>query len=154
MGELGGPKCFSKDTDRTKNCNLFEACPAINYNFDLSFQTCTDGKAGIFSKFKDLQVRVNPGVICDGAGLEGAEELTLTESQISDAVNDELPKKAEDAAPPLCTKGLDLFGLLNCQTPRLIAIETAGDPNFKDWLGITCTSGPPIFNDPPRQCQQ
>lgn len=36
-----------------------------------------------------------------------------------------------------CTNGLNVDGLVSFSNPRLITIETDGDPTFQDYLGLT-----------------
>ena len=63
--------------------------------------------------------------------------------------------------------GVDLFAALGianpascgpatpCNAGPIPINETDGNPAFRDWLGVTCDSGPPTAaqNQPPRDCQ-
>ena len=81
-----------------------------------------------------------PGVLCKVGGFIGTDHQILDESATTDVVQQELPAKAAAAAPPFCMKGFDLDGLVKCDDAKttLLTIETDGDANFKDWLGVTC----------------
>ena len=39
--------------------------------------------------------------------------------------------------PALQSDGLDLGGIVTFSDPRLIAIETDGQPDFQDYVGVT-----------------
>jgi len=133
------PQCFATGAPRVGDCALTEACLDMNFNFDMQFQTCSDGKPGFLSKFKEVQIlNRQAGVVCGGGGLATDDTSVLGKTSTDDIVTITLPKQAQDFAPPICAQGLDLAQFVTCSTPKLFTIETDGNNAFKDYLGVTC----------------
>lgn len=136
------PQCFGAGAPTVGDCAMFEACLDINFKFDQQFvndvPTC-GGKPGFKPVFKEVQVlNRQAGLLCSGGGLAGDDSTIVGETASSDIVTIALPQKAQQFAPPMCMKGLDLGGLVSCGGPTLLTVETDGNAAFKDFLGITC----------------
>jgi len=133
------PQCLATGAPRIGDCVLSEACLDMNFNFDMEFHACDGGIPGFLSKFKEVQILSRQaGVLCSGAGLATDDGTLLGETSTNDIVTETLPQQAEQFAPPICVKGLDLSHFVTCGTPQLLTIETDGDSAFKDYLGVTC----------------
>jgi hypothetical protein len=78
----------------------------------------------------------DPGAICAGGTVvvspPAAGSGTVNGPSPTDAGN-----KAEDLTPAFQTDGVDLNGIVKFANPRLIVIDTDGNPDFQDFFGIT-----------------
>ncbi len=142
------PQCFATGAPRIGQCALYEACLDLNFNFDQQFVPPTDvatcgGKPGFKTVFKEIQVlHRQAGVVCSGAGAAGDDTDIVDQTSTNSIVTIQLPTNAQNDSPPICMKGLDLGGFVNCSSPYLLTIETNGDATSKDWLGVTCAITP------------
>jgi len=130
------PNCFSSSATTTGDCNLFGACLDLNFLTSMQFQTCADGKPGLTTNFLGVQVlHRTAGVVC-AATTAGPDE-TITGTAAENSTIDVLGNQVHAFTPPVCASGLTLDGFVSFVNPRLIAIDTDGDPTFQDYLGIT-----------------
>ena len=139
------PQCFGQGVPTVGDCAAYELCLAVNLNFTMGFQTCTDGSPGFTSQFTGVQVlNRQVGTVCGGSGAVGSDTLMTATAGASDGVvTNGLGTKGQDFAPPICVKGLSLGGQINCASPQLVSIADNTHPSsegFKDFLGITCTA--------------
>jgi hypothetical protein len=137
------PPCFGTDAAATGDCRLYALCLDLNFNFDMEFATCEDGKPGIGTAFRDVQVlNRQAGVVCDGSGAAGSDSEMLSAAANDNSVVPQLGSRAQEFMPPVCAKGLDLADIVSCGDPKLIVLETDGAPDFKEYLGVTCSVNP------------
>ncbi|MEK6676828.1 MAG: hypothetical protein AABZ47_14385, partial [Planctomycetota bacterium] len=128
--------CFQQGAPTLGDCNLFAACVDLNILTEMQFQTCADGVPGIVTTPTGIATTIRQlGVVCGAAS--ATDDMALTDAagegqQIMDIIHD-----LEDFTPPLCAQGLTLGDFVNFVNPRLISIETDGDPAMQDYLGIT-----------------
>jgi len=130
------PNCFSPSATTTGDCNLFGACLDLNFLTSMQFQTCADGKPGFTTNFLGVQVlHRTAGVVC--AATTASADETITGTAAENSTIDVLGNQVHAFTPPVCASGLTLDGFVSFVNPRLIAIDTDGDPTFQDYLGIT-----------------
>ncbi len=130
------PNCFGTGSSTATDCKLFGVCLDLNFLTDMQFQTCSDGKPGFVTHFDGIQVlNRQSGVVC-GGGSAGSDQL-VTGTAAEDSTIDLLGTKVQAFTPPVCTKGLTLGGFVTFVNPRLISVETDGNTDFKDYLGLT-----------------
>jgi hypothetical protein len=142
------PQCFGDGAPNVGDCIAYALCLDANLNFNMSFATCDAGTPaaapGFSSTFvgvQDIQER-EKGKVCGGSGPVGNDALMTGVAGASNSVvTTTLGSKGQQFAPPICAKGFDLGGLVSCASPALVSVnDTGGDPNFKDLLGITCST--------------
>ena len=75
-------------------------------------------------------------MVCGGATSPGDDDL-LADTSGKDQTIDILLENATRFSPPACIEGLSPGGFVEFKNPRLIAIDTDGDPTFDDYIGIT-----------------
>lgn len=130
--------CFKQDGNTAADCNLLAACLDINLDFNVGFQTCSDGKPGFKSGFEALHIlNQQIGMVC-GGNAPTADDDVIDETSTDQTVTIQLGQNAQQFSPDICGAGLDLGGFLQCQSPSLLAIETGGSTALKDYLAITC----------------
>jgi putative metal-binding protein len=130
------PKCFGTGSSTTTDCNLFAVCLDLNFLTDMQFQTCSDGKPGFVTHFDGIQVlNRQAGVVC-GAATAGSDDI-VTGTAAENSTIDVLGAKVDAFTPPVCANGLTLGGFVTFVNPKLISVETDGDTEFQDYLGIT-----------------
>jgi hypothetical protein len=144
-GELSGtPNCFSADASTLADCYLYTACVDMTIGAGMSLDNppnpddrkCKEGETGfVFSVSTVGASGVQSGVMCGGAATQAAD-AQVTDTAAGDQTVDEISANVGYFTPPLCVKGLNLGDLLTFQKPKLIAINTSGDPNFADYFGI------------------
>jgi hypothetical protein len=133
------PSCFATGTPGNADCDLFGVCMDLNFNFNMQFQTCSDGKPGFQNQFTSIQIlNREPGVVCSGTSATANDNQLLSQAAGDDVVTIDLTSRAQNFAPPVCGAGLELAGLLGCSNPSLFTIDTDGAITFKDYIGITC----------------
>jgi hypothetical protein len=133
------PSCFAAGAPTNGDCDLFGVCMDLNLNFNMQFQTCTDGKPGFKNQFTSIQIlNREPGVVCSGSSNTANDTQLLNQSATDDTVTIDLTSRAQDFAPPVCGAGLELAGLLSCDSPTLFTMDTDAPSTFKDYIGITC----------------
>ena len=100
-----------------------------------------DGKPGIKNIAKHVQIVTREkGAICGATPVPGKKQI-LEDTASNEAVEKDLPTQAQEAAPPLCMEGLDVLNkLVPCTSPSLFTIETNGKPEFRDFLGVACST--------------
>jgi hypothetical protein len=131
--------CFKQGGDTSADCNLLAACLDLNLNFNVGFQTCSDGKPGFRSHFDQIQIlNREVGMVCGGSGAPTSDSLALNQTSTDDTVTIQIGQQAADLSPDICGAGLNLGGFLTCQSPQLLAIEADGSTQLKDYLAITC----------------
>ena len=136
------PGCFAQGTSTAVDCNVFSACLALNLNFSMSFQTCSDGKPGFVPQFNSVQVLTRQaGTVCGGATSPTADGNVLAESSDT-SITIPLGQNGAQFAPPICGAGLDLGGFVQCTSPTVLSVRAPGTlalyPESKDYLAIGC----------------
>jgi hypothetical protein len=144
-GELSGtPNCFSADASTLADCYLYTACVDMTIDAGMSLDNppnpddrkCKEGETGfVFSVSTVGASGVQSGVMCGGAATQAAD-AQVTDTAAGDQTVNDISANVGYFTPPLCVKGLSLGGLLTVNDPKLIAINTSGDPNFADYFGI------------------
>jgi hypothetical protein len=143
-GNVDGPianvaSCFGKDAPTNIDCNLFASCVDLNFNFNMQFQTCNDGKPGFLNQFTSIQIlNREAGVVCGGTSNMSTDSTVVNASSSDEAVTIDLTGRAQQFAPPVCGAGLSMGGFVTCDLPTLLAIESDGNPALKDYIAITC----------------
>jgi hypothetical protein len=131
--------CFKNGGNTAADCNLLAACLDINLNFNVGFQTCSDGKPGFKSTFNTIQVlNREVGMVCGGSGAPTDDTDVLNQTSTDDTVTIQIGQQAGELSPDICGAGMDLGGFVTCQSPQLLAIESDGSAALKDYLAITC----------------
>jgi hypothetical protein len=137
------PPCFGTGSQATGACRAYAMCLDLDFKMDMEFQTCTDGKPGIVSTAKDLEILDRQkGVICGGSSPAADDVVASGSTSGASNINVDLKGEFQKASPPFCAKGFDLGGTLNCNNPKLFTMKTDGAETFKDYLGITCPVTP------------
>jgi|GEM_PF-1962613 len=141
-GELSStPNCFNASAPTVGDCLLAGLCLDLNIAASMELvappsAACGD-KPGLITQINGLVATIRQaGVVCGGlpAGDDGS---VVDNSASANESIDILEDNAEIFAPPICAKGLTLGGFVNFLDPRLIAVETDGDPSFQDYIGLT-----------------
>ena len=133
------PSCFATGASTAGDCNLLGVCMDLNFNFNMQFETCADGKPGFRNQFTSIQIlNREPGVVCGGSSTAAQDGDVLDQAATDETVTIDLTARAEDFAPPVCGAGLSMGGFVTCKTPTLFTMNTDGSPTFKDYIGITC----------------
>ncbi len=133
------PGCFAQGTSTAVDCNIFSACLALNLNFSMAFQTCSDGKPGFVPTFQDPQVVFRQvGTVC-GGGTSPTMDTNILTSSSNNQITIPLGNNGAGFAPPICGAGLDLGGFVSCTQPGVLSIRS--ETTFldsRDYLAITC----------------
>jgi hypothetical protein len=130
------PNCFGPGATATGDCNAFGVCIDLNLRTSLQFETCADGKPGLTAHYLGMDVlNRRAGVVCS-APTTTSDDIITGAAADSSAIN-VLGSKVDSFTPPVCANGLTLDGFVSFINPRLIAIDTDGDPTFQDYIGIT-----------------
>ncbi len=143
-GNIAGPLadvqgCFAANAPTNADCNLFASCVDLNFNFNMAFQTCPDGKPGFTNNFTSIQIlNREAGAVCGGTTGVSPDSTVVSTSSSDEAVTIDLTSRAQQFAPPICGAGLTMGGFVTCDLPTLIAIDSDGNPALKDYIGITC----------------
>ena len=133
------PACLDPKTSTAVDCNLFAACFALNLDFTMGFQTCSDGKPGFVSSFTDIQVLTSQiGTVCGGATATTADTNVLQQGS-SNPITIPLGSNGAQFAPPICGAGLDLGGFVQCTSPGIASVRSENTfTESRDYLAITC----------------
>jgi hypothetical protein len=164
-GELSAAhKCFAQGAPTVGDCDFFGACLDLNIETGMQLATkqcandasilcasaddcsavggacvdvCATGDPGFITRVNRVQPIIRSlGVVCGGAAASGNDELIANTSGEDTTISMVL-ENANRYAPPACIKGLTLGDFLEFRNPKLISIETDGDPAFGDYLGLT-----------------
>jgi hypothetical protein len=136
------PGCFS-GTQTTTDCNILSACLDVNMFFTMNAlpkgnAVCENGKPGIQASFSDLLPNIrNIGEVCAGGTVSSNDSNVLAAASNSQTVTGPIGANAQHFAPPICGSGLET-PLFSCDTVKVLGIDTAIDPNFKEFLAVTC----------------
>uniref|UniRef100_Q01V46 Uncharacterized protein n=1 Tax=Solibacter usitatus (strain Ellin6076) TaxID=234267 RepID=Q01V46_SOLUE len=133
------PGCFTPGTSTAVDCNVFSACLALNLDFSMAFQTCSDGKPGFVPTFQDVQVLTRQvGTVCGGATSPTTDASVLSSSS-NTQITIPLGNNGASFAPPICGAGLDLGGFVSCTQPGVLSIRSENTfLDSRDYLAITC----------------
>ncbi|TGD76081.1 hypothetical protein E4634_00585 [Mangrovimicrobium sediminis] len=134
------PDCFGSDASVSGDCALYNTCLDLNLVTTSSIATenldCPAGVPGFVTDVVDFQIlNRQEGVVC-GAAQETVDGQLVGTSNDDDTV-DLIGENVDTYAPPLCVEGLDLGGFVTLQNPKIIAVETDGDADFQEYIGIT-----------------
>ncbi|MEW6221188.1 MAG: putative metal-binding motif-containing protein [Thermodesulfobacteriota bacterium] len=164
-GELPSThRCLAQGAPTVGDCNFFGACLDLNVETGMQLATkqcandhsilcstdaqcaavgggcvavCDSGDPGFVTRVVGVQTTIRSlGTVCGGATGTGDDEL-LADTSGQDTTIDLVLENANRFTPPACIQGLDLGGFLSFSNPRLISIDTDGDPTFDDYLGLT-----------------
>jgi hypothetical protein len=118
---------------------MFASCIDLNFNFNMQFQQCEDGKPGFKNQFTSIQVlNRQAGAVCGGTTNVATDSTVVDSSSTDSVVTIDLTDRAEQFAPPVCGAGLTLGGFVSCDLPTLLAINSDSSPALKDYIAITC----------------
>jgi len=106
---------------------------------DMSLATGPTGRPAIQTVITQVEATLSSGGLCSGGTAGTGAEV---DESASGKTVEFLKQITGDATPPLESEGLDFGGLVKFVDPRLIAIETDGDPSFADYIAITGTLAP------------
>ncbi len=136
-GELAAtPGCFGAGAPTTGDCTFYGLCLDLNFVTEMQFQTCTDGEPGLVTSVQDVQATIrDAGVVC-GAAMAGSESAIINSGANNRSI-DEVMENVDQFTPPACADGFTLGDVVSFSMPRLIAIETDGNPEFQEYLAIT-----------------
>jgi hypothetical protein len=133
------PGCFANGVPTVGDCNMFSSCMDLNFNFNMQFQTCSDGKPGFQNQFTSVQIlNREAGLVCSGNSAATSDATVVGAAAEDSTVTIDLTSRAQQFAPPVCGAGLTMGGFVSCDAPSLLAIETGGSPALKDYIAITC----------------
>jgi hypothetical protein len=135
------PGCFTKGASTAVDCNIFSACFALNLDFSMAFQVCSqDGKPGFAPTFQDIQVLSSQiGTVCGGSNSPTSDSNVLQQGS-NNQITIPLGQNGAGFAPPICGAGLDLGGFVQCTGPGLVAIRSESTfTDSRDYLAITCS---------------
>jgi hypothetical protein len=128
--------CTGATPEITGDCKFVAACIDFVLNTTLSLVN-DGGKLKIVSTASGLVPQAaDAGAICAGATTV-IPDGSLVGGALSSPSTDDAAADANNLTPPLQVDGLDLGGIVKFNNPRLITIDTDGDPTFQDYLGIT-----------------
>jgi hypothetical protein len=132
------PGCFAPGSTAV-DCNVFSACLALNLDFSMAFQTCSDGKPGFVPTFQDVQVVTRQfGTVCGGPTSATSDSNVLSSSS-NTQITIPLGNNGASFAPPICGAGLDLGGFVKCTQPGVLSIRSENTfLDSRDYLAITC----------------
>jgi hypothetical protein len=83
------------------------------------------------------------GQECEGGlDIPGGRELELDEIATRNPIDD-IEDDADSLTPDIGSDGVGLGGNIEFVNPRLLGVETGGDPNFDDYLMIIGEVGEP-----------
>lgn len=137
LADVGG--CFANGAPTNVDCNMFASCIDLNFNFNMQFQQCEDGKPGFKNQFTSIQVlNRQAGAVCGGTTNVATDSTVVDSSSTDSVVTIDLTDRAEQFAPPVCGAGLTLGGFVSCDLPTLLAINSDSSPALKDYIAITC----------------
>jgi hypothetical protein len=128
--------CTGATPEINGDCKFVAACIDFVLNTTLTLQNDA-GKLKIVSNVTGLvPQQVDAGAICAGATTV-IPDGKLVGGALSAPTTGDAAADANNLTPPLQVDGLDLGGIVKFNNPRLITIDTDGDPTFQDYLGIT-----------------
>src|SRR5262245_33603288 len=136
------PGCFS-GTQTGTDCNIFSACLDVNMTFNMNTlqpgnTVCEDGKPGFQASFSGLlPVFRKIGEVCAGGSSPTDDQDVLDTASNQDAVTKPIGENAAFFAPPICGAGL-VTPLFTCDNVAILGLDVAADPNFKEFLAVTC----------------
>jgi hypothetical protein len=128
--------CTGSSAAILTDCKFLAFCQDFDLRANWTL-TNESGKLRIRPTIGDkVPVPREPGAICAGGTGDISADNT-GDSAINGPSADQAGDKAQDLTSPIQTDGLDLNGVVKFANPRLIAIDTDGDPTFQDFFGIT-----------------
>ncbi|MDO8861549.1 hypothetical protein Q6D67_07530 [Haliea sp. E1-2-M8] len=143
------PNCFGSDSSVNGDCALYSTCLDLNLKTTSSITSvgedvkeCPAGAPGFVTSVDSFSLLVRQeGVVCGAAQETADDELvgTSREDQTVELIRD----NADTFTPPVCIEGLDLGGFVTLQNPSIIAVETDGDTDTQEYIGITGAVAPP-----------
>ncbi len=146
--DLPVPGCFGSESSIFGDCALYSTCLDLNLettssitNEGSAVKECPPGVPGFVTQVDNFSLLVRQqGVVCGAPQETADDELvgTSSEDQTVDLIRD----KADTFTPPVCVEGLNLGGFVTLQNPKIIAVETNGDPDTQEYIGITGAVAP------------
>jgi hypothetical protein len=139
--DLTAPGCLSGDAASNEDCVLHQMCLDLNLISAMSMVSDTDGVCdpgtpGLQTEIQEIQLlNRQEGIICSGPLTNDAGGLSDVAS--NDDTVDQVSTNIGVFTPPLCMNGLTVGGFVSFSNPKLIAVDTDGDTEFQDYLGIT-----------------
>jgi hypothetical protein len=137
------PGCFA-GIQTTSDCNLFSACLDVNMKFSMNTlqpgnSVCEGGKPGFQAAFNGLTpVFRKIGEVCGGASSPTTDQQVLDDASNQEAVTEPIGQNAAFFAPPICGTGLEVPNLFTCDSVAILGLEAGIDPDFKEFLALTC----------------
>jgi hypothetical protein len=128
--------CTGATPEIAGDCKFVAAC--IDFILKTTLSLVNDaGKLKIVSTAGGLVPQTaDAGAICAGATTV-IPDGSLVGGALSSPSTDDAKADANNLTPALQVDGLDLGGIVKFNNPRLITLDTDGDPTFQDYLGIT-----------------
>jgi hypothetical protein len=100
---------------------------------------CEGGKPGFQAAFNGLTpVFRKIGEVCGGASSPTTDQQVLDDASNQEAVTEPIGQNAAFFAPPICGTGLEVPNLFTCDSVAILGLEAGIDPNFKEFLALTC----------------
>jgi hypothetical protein len=136
------PGCFS-GTQTTTDCTVFSACLDVDMTFNMNTlqpgnTVCEDGKPGFQASFTGLLPRFRKiGEVCAGGSSPTNDQNVLDSASNENTVTKPIGDNAAVFAPPICGSGL-VTPLFTCDNVAILGLDVAADPNFKEFLAVTC----------------
>ena len=135
--------CFGGDSSIFGDCSLYSTCLDLNLETSSSItnegeevKECPEGVPGFVTQVNSFKLLVRQeGVVCGAPQETADDELVETSSQ--DQTVELIKENADTFTPPVCIDGLDLGGFVTLQNPQIIAVETNGDPDTQEYIGVT-----------------
>jgi hypothetical protein len=137
------PGCFS-GTQNTSDCSLLAACLDVNMTFTLNSlaagnSLCEGGKAGIQAQFSGILPNIRKiGEVCAGSSTATTDDDALDQASSEQAVTQPIGQNAQAFAPPMCGAGLEVPNLFTCDSLKVLGLDTAVQPGFREFLALTC----------------
>ena len=128
---------LSMPSMEASECLLWRLCLTVDVRVNLELvDSPLTGRERIRFDFEGIERELSRGLLCDG-GVDVPELDFFSEEAGRTEIFDILDGKLRDNTPGLDTVGLDLGGHVTFEKDRVIAIDTDGDPEFQDYVGIT-----------------
>ena len=139
--DLTAAGCLSGDAASNEDCVLHKMCLDLNLVSAMRIVGDTDGACppgtpGLQTEITQIQLlNRQEGIICSGPLTNDAGSLSNVAA--NDNTVEEISTNIDVYTPPLCMNGLTVGGFVSFNNPKLIAVETDGNSEFHDYLGIT-----------------